>query len=239
MLSIIIPTLNEEKYINKLLNSLRNQFYKNFEIIIVDGGSTDNTEQVAEKFKHRFKRLDFIKAKEANASAQRNMGAKVAVGEVLVFADADVVFQDQHFLTEILKAMRFDEKAGAITVKMRTDPRESNWKDRLYQNIASFHRKVCCLSRIYPLVRGCLIVKKSCFEKTKGFRTDLRYVAFLDLCRRLKKITKIMNINLVAYESARRYWIDGYFKVAFTWKINWLWYLMFRKEILKTLKPVR
>jgi glycosyltransferase involved in cell wall biosynthesis len=239
MLSIIIPTLNEEKYINKLLSSLKNQFYKNFEVIIVDGNSTDSTAQVVDKFKHRFKRLDFITAKEANPSAQRNIGAKVAVGEVLLFLDADIILQDQHFLTEVVKLLKAYPGKGAFTVRVKTDPRESSWKDKFYLSLANIHRKICCLSRCYPLVRGCFVVKKNCFEKVRGFRTDLRYVSHLDLCRRLKKVTKIMNTPLVAYESSRRYHLDGYLKVMFVWKLNWLWYLLFRKEILKTLKPVR
>ncbi|MCX7881191.1 MAG: glycosyltransferase [Patescibacteria group bacterium] len=86
--SIIIPTLNEEKYLPKLIKSLKNQKEKSFEVIVVDGGSIDKTEKIVYQFKKSLK-ISFFKKKKKNVSYQRNFGAKKAKGKYLIFLDAD------------------------------------------------------------------------------------------------------------------------------------------------------
>lgn len=87
MISIIIPTLNEEKFLPKLLDSLGAQTNKNFEVIVVDGSSKDKTIEVAKKFSG----VKIIVSKKASLPLQRNLGAKHAAGEWLIFLDADGV----------------------------------------------------------------------------------------------------------------------------------------------------
>lgn len=86
--SIIIPTLNEEKYLPKLLDSLEKQNEKDFEIIIVDGFSHDKTKEVVLKYKERLS-IKFFQIKP-NLSQQKNYGAKIARGRYLFFIDADM-----------------------------------------------------------------------------------------------------------------------------------------------------
>lgn len=88
--SIIIPTLNEEKFIPKLLKCLKNQSFKNFELIICDGASSDQTIKIINSFSRFFPRLTILENLKRNVSYQRNTGAEKASGEFLVFFDADV-----------------------------------------------------------------------------------------------------------------------------------------------------
>jgi glycosyltransferase involved in cell wall biosynthesis len=92
MISIIIPTLNEEKFLPHLLDSLVSQTVKDFEVIVVDGSSKDKTVELAKSFRSKLPKLDVIVSKKASLPLQRNLGAKIARGEWLVFADADDVF---------------------------------------------------------------------------------------------------------------------------------------------------
>lgn len=85
LVSIIIPTFNEAKNIKRLITSIKNQSYKNFEILVVDDGSTDETCDIAKKEKVRV-----FKRKHAERSVQRNFGAKKAKGKILIFLDADM-----------------------------------------------------------------------------------------------------------------------------------------------------
>jgi glycosyltransferase involved in cell wall biosynthesis len=86
--SIVIPTLNEEKYLPKLLTDLVKQTLQDFEVIHVDGSSEDKTTKVARDFAKKLK-LKTKVVKKRNVAFQRNAGAKLAKGEWLIFMDAD------------------------------------------------------------------------------------------------------------------------------------------------------
>ena len=92
LFSIIIPTLNEEKFLPKLLDSLIAQSDKDFEVIVVDGASVDKTEEVAQSYSKRVPNLSIVRAGKAGVSYQKNLGAARAVGEWVAFVDADVIF---------------------------------------------------------------------------------------------------------------------------------------------------
>ena len=89
--SVIIPTLNEEKFLPKLLASLAEQTDKNFEVIVVDGSSKDKTVAVANSYVKKLPKLQVIVSKKASLPLQRNLGAKAAKGEWFIFVDADSI----------------------------------------------------------------------------------------------------------------------------------------------------
>lgn len=116
--SVIIPTLNEEKYLPILLRSLVAQSYKDFEVIIVDGKSRDKTQSVAQKFVDSLS-LRILHSKKDNVSFQRNMGAKVAHGDYFVFFDADVTLP-RNFLEKIASKIAMS-KSLLLTTWMKAD----------------------------------------------------------------------------------------------------------------------
>ena len=87
--SIIIPCLNEEKSLPLLLKDLANQTLKDFEVIVVDGHSTDKTVEKANSFKSKLPSLTILSSKIRNVSVQRNMGGDAGKGTYLLFNDAD------------------------------------------------------------------------------------------------------------------------------------------------------
>ncbi len=87
--SIIIPTLNEEKFLPRLLEDLSKQTISNFEVIHIDGKSEDKTREVAQKYAHILPSFNQIISQIRHVSHQRNLGAKTATGEYLLFIDAD------------------------------------------------------------------------------------------------------------------------------------------------------
>lgn len=86
--SIIIPTLNEDKFLPTILCNLEKQRTKNFEVIVVDGNSSDETKNVVSKFSQTLP-INFFQVQKRNVSHQRNYGAKSAKGKYLIFLDAD------------------------------------------------------------------------------------------------------------------------------------------------------
>lgn len=93
--SIIIPMYNEERYISRCLESLKNQTYKDFEIILIDDWSTDNTITEAENFKDNFT-LTILNQEHWWPGKARNLWANIAKWEILVFVDADMYFHDKY-----------------------------------------------------------------------------------------------------------------------------------------------
>ena len=87
--SIIIPTLNEELYVNKILSDLSKQLVMNFELIMVDGNSQDKTQQMILSHKKEMP-ITLLKLNPPNLPLQKNLGAKQAKSPYLLFLDADM-----------------------------------------------------------------------------------------------------------------------------------------------------
>jgi glycosyltransferase involved in cell wall biosynthesis len=95
--SVIIPTLNEEKFLPHLLQSLAIQTERNFEVIVVDGSSKDKTVAIANSFKRKVPGLKVVVSKTASLPLQRNLGAQKSSGEWLAFIDADSILMPNFF----------------------------------------------------------------------------------------------------------------------------------------------
>lgn len=87
--SVIVPVYNAEKYFEKCLNSLVNQTLKDIEIIVVNDGSTDNSEKILKKFLAKYKNIVYFKKENSGQSDARNLGISHAKGDYLGFIDSD------------------------------------------------------------------------------------------------------------------------------------------------------
>lgn len=110
--SIIIPTYNSAQTIELLLDSISKSSCENFEVIVVDDGSTDNTERIVSSSQYPISSFQFVKQKHKGAGAARNLGAKKAKGKILIFADSDVVFF-KNTLSELAKSFK-NQKVKAV-----------------------------------------------------------------------------------------------------------------------------
>ena len=107
MFSIIIPNYNSEKWIKKLLESILHQTYKDYEIIIVDDMSTDNSVQIIKKMIGNKVACQIIELKEKRWNGgTRNVGVEHAKGEYILFLDCDDWFYSEKCLSEIAKIIK-------------------------------------------------------------------------------------------------------------------------------------
>mgnify|MGYP001852550308 CR=1 FL=1 len=89
LITIIIPIYQVQKYIEKCLNSVLEQTYKNIEIILVDDGSTDKCPEICEEYARKDNRIKVIHKKNGGLSDARNAGMKIATGKYIGFVDSD------------------------------------------------------------------------------------------------------------------------------------------------------
>ena len=89
LISVIIPMYNAEKFIGKLLNSIKLQTYHNLEVIIVDDGSTDKSLKIANEFALRDNRITVISSMHVGVGNVRNIGIERAKDQYITFIDAD------------------------------------------------------------------------------------------------------------------------------------------------------
>ena len=88
-ISIVVPIYNVEKYLKKCVESILNQTYKNFELILVDDGSPDRCGEICEDLKKKDLRIRVIHKENGGLSSARNAGIDVAKGEYIGFVDSD------------------------------------------------------------------------------------------------------------------------------------------------------
>ena len=115
MISIIVPTLNEEKILAKTLSKLKELTVCDYEIIVTDGKSTDNTIAIAKRYADKV--VENTSGKRQTIGEGRNMGADVAKGEYLVFMDADVEIPNiNSFFLKIIDDFQQKKKLVAMSV---------------------------------------------------------------------------------------------------------------------------
>ena len=90
LFSVVIPIYNCEKYLDETINSIVKQTigFKNIELILVNDGSTDNSEQICLKYKNKYKNIIYIKQENAGVAEARNKGLEIASGELINFLDS-------------------------------------------------------------------------------------------------------------------------------------------------------
>lgn len=104
--SVIIPTYNRALYITSALDSVFAQNYNNFEVIVVDDGSTDNTREVLRKY---FKKIVYIYQENSGVSSARNRGIRRSQGEWLAFLDSDDEWHPDKLSTQIKRILKDDK----------------------------------------------------------------------------------------------------------------------------------
>jgi len=123
LVSIVLPTYNRDCLIDRAIRSILNQTYKNFELIVIDDGSTDNTEKVVKEFREKDKRIKYIQYKKnKGAAVARNTGIKAAKGEYIAFQDSD----DEWVPEKLEKQMEAFDKATPNVGVVYTDLQRVN-----------------------------------------------------------------------------------------------------------------
>lgn len=136
LVSIIIPIYNSEKYLHKCLDSVLNQSFRNFELILVNDGSKDNSAIICVDYEKRDNRIKVIHKQNEGVSKARNIGISVSSGDYIVFIDSDDVVGKDYLKTLLapIKNYKWDIVIGGYTVIKYNDKNEISNSDTIIPN---------------------------------------------------------------------------------------------------------
>ena len=226
LISIIIPTKNEEKYLPQLLESIKKQTVQPYEIIVADAGSTDRTVEIAKKYGAKV-------VKGGLAAEGRNNGASIAKGDILVFIDADAILPTDTILEQTVKKIKETGKPIAYKVHTKffsidkTGNKLQDISQKLSEIFTKINVSIFALFKLTPPA-GIIAVRKKQYLETGPFNIaplgeDSEYIARL---RKRYGVTAIPSPILI---STRRFKSLPY--VLLWILVSPLWLTL---EILKT-----
>ena len=165
MLSIIIPTYNEEEYLPRLLASIRSQRFEGYEIVMADAKSTDRTREIAAKFGAKV-------VDGGMPGPGRNLGARAAEGDLLLFLDADVVLPDVDWLER--KVAQF-ERRGLDAATCLIKPIDGKLIDAFSHGVFNAHLMATQFVRAHA-PGFCIFARKALHVSGGGLATVLRFI---------------------------------------------------------------
>jgi len=214
MLSIIIPTLNEEDYLPFLLESIKKQnFSGECELIVSDAGSEDNTVKIAKNFGCKI-------VKGGWPGRGKNEGAKLARGDLILFVDADVILPE-NFIEENLREFGL-RNLDVASFYLQSENKIHNF---LFKILFNFPSRIT--ENIFPQAMNVILAKKDLHQKIGGFDEEIKLGEELDCIRKGAKIGNFGVLKSVKiFASSRRFRQDGWFK---TWSKYFLcqFYMIF------------
>jgi rSAM/selenodomain-associated transferase 2 len=232
--SIIIPTLNEAQCLERTLRHLSLLVPPAKEVLIVDGGSSDETVAIAQKAN-----VSVLVAKQRGRAAQMNQGAEVATGEFLCFLHGDTLVPDD--LVAIIEQTLADKTVAAGGfISLMTGDYTTRWGVSLHNFLKTYYAPL--LFRPHLFLRGLrllfgdqvMFARQADFWESGGFNSDLPIMEEADLCLKLVQRGRIRLVNRVVQSSDRRVAKWGFLKATAIYiYIGFLWGLGVSPQYLK------
>lgn len=241
MISIIIPTLNEEGTIKDTLTRLKEIKKIEHEIIVSDGRSSDQTVELAKPLADQV--VVYQGTVRQTIADGRNLGGLAARGEYLLFLDADVrLAEPDSFLQTLIARFEAEPDLVAATVRIKVLPENATLADRVLSTLMIdwphyFNNNIIKTGSSSGEVQ---FMRKAAFEAVGGFDASLVSCEDINMFERLAKIGRTrMFYDLSAYHSGRRFHKVGWFRVLLTWQINIFHYKFYGKAKSKEWTVVR
>lgn len=207
LVSVIIPTYNREKKISDAINSVLSQTYQEFEIIIVDDYSNDNTKDIISKKYKEESRIKYVLNKGIKGvSGARNYGIKCSKGEYISFLDSDDEWLPNHLADSINMmeergiyvcfALWMERKADGSIIKVfdsgetkeRLQNTIKNLKPEVYNNAYCFdysYFEYATINKAYCTHINTMVINRRVLEKCEGFKESLKLNEDLDFILRV------------------------------------------------------
>jgi len=210
--SVVVPTYNEEKYIRKTLQALKKQTFTDFEVIVKDGGSKDQTVKIAKRFADRI-----VSLPDTSVADARNQGARYAEGENLVFTDADTLLPPQ----TLERFNEFMDNRQVVGVSCRKIPQSGNLLDRFLYEFVNASTFVSSKIGLGGAHGNCMLIRRRVFEQIGGFNPNIIVAEEQELVRRASKFGRyIFLLDFYVVENPRRLHKWGRRRLYMAWTIG-------------------
>ena len=170
MISIVMPTFNSEKYLDKTIQSILNQDNTDWELLICDSSSTDDTLRIIDKYKKNDKRIKIVSDNDIGVSDALNKGFPRSNGAILTWMNSDDIYFDTTVLSEVKKNLLYNDGSYLVGDFHNIDEK-NNIIRSFISNIPS--KKIDKFFNYNQIFTGSLFFKKKCFDDFGKF--DLKY----------------------------------------------------------------
>jgi glycosyltransferase involved in cell wall biosynthesis len=239
-ISVIIPTLQEGKLLTSTLAQFTSELRTKhqLEIIVSDGGSTDETLSIARCFADVV--VDNVHGLKQNISIGRNAGARAAKGNILLFINADTFIDDIGTFFSVIRRAAEQEYVAGVTCSVRVHADVETFADGFFHTIYNWY---FWLLNVVGMGMGrgeCQVVPRDLFLNIGGYNEEIAAGEDFDLFVRLRRLGKTIFLrSQTVRESPRRYRKYGYVAISAIWFINAIAVLLFRRSVTKEWKPIR
>lgn len=202
LVSVIIPSYNSARFLKQSVGSVLAQSYSNLEVIVVNDGSTDDTDEIAKQFEGD-KRFFYYKKKNEGVSKTRNYGAAKAKGEYLAFLDADDVFFDD-CLKRKVEVLNNSPEVGVVHADVEYLSEDGERLSKFNKGMSGSKKHLDVLAWnecVIPAFCSNALIKREFYQKAGEWDQELSTAADQDFMIRLCKVTSILRIPevLVGY----------------------------------------
>ncbi len=194
LVSVIIPTYNRREYVQEAIDSVLAQTYRDFEIIVIDDGSTDGT---GEALTARYgDQIRYIWQKNAGESAARNLGIDIARGQYVAFLDSDDLWLPNKLVKQIV-VLRQNSQVGLVYSYVYQIDREGRRLPGapLGESTADVQPVFENLVQSCIFAPGTVVARKDCLQQVEGFDLTIQYGEDWDLWLRLSLVTEFSAVR--------------------------------------------
>ena len=203
--SFIVPVYNTEKYLKKCLDSLVNQTYKDFEIIVVNDGSTDKSSSIISKYQKKYKNIIVINKENEGLSMARNRGVQKSSGKYIIFVDSDDYVSNK-LLEEVDKKI---DDSDILRFQIATEDEEytkiNEYHEEGFESMCGYDAFRYLSSYHFVEPAWCYVIRKNYYIENKfSFKKGVYHEDFGLIPYVIYKARKVKSIDFIGYYYIQR-----------------------------------
>ena len=203
--SFIVPVYNTEKYLKKCLDSLVNQTYKDFEIIVVNDGSTDKSSNIISKYQKKYKNIIVIDKENEGNSIAKNIGVKKSCGQYILFVDSDDYVEPQ-LLSVVDKEVN---DVDILKYQAATEDEEytkiNEYHEEGFESMCGYDAFKYLSSYHFVEPAWCYVIRKNYYIENKfSFKKGVYHEDFGLIPYVIYKARKVKSIDYIGYHYVQR-----------------------------------